>query len=73
MDEFKEVTNPYIFRSIENLYEKQKIRAYELHSKDVLYCDLKFMEKQRYYQELLLGQTVYLNGTVAARVTKVFK
>ena len=56
-------------------------RAHELHKEDVLYCNIKFMEEQRYYYELLLGQTIYFHTKdnnireegIAARVTKVFK
>lgn len=63
---------PDVFGKIEINNPCIGTRVYELHKQDVLYCNVEFMKEQKYYQELLLGQIVYLNG-VSAKVIKVFK
>ena len=82
MEEFKEITitDLYIFRNIEESEHKNN-RICELHSGDVIYCNTKFMEKQSYYYELILGDIIHLHSNkdnileegIASRVINVFK
>lgn len=64
-----------------NIKEMTRPRLHELRSGDELYCNTKFMEEQKYYYELNLGDIIYIHSCrnnileegVAARVIKVEK
>lgn len=40
--------------------ERMKERLYEIHSGDVLYCNVEFIKELGYPYELELGQTIYI-------------
>lgn len=57
---------------IKYIAEIQKERLCEVNSGDIVYCNSEFMKEFGYYQDLLLGQKVNLNGATS-QVVKVFK
>ena len=66
---------------MENNNNCEHVRVHQLHSGDVLYCNIEFMNYLGYPYELALGQNVYIypehNSIIAksitAKVTKVHK
>ena len=48
-------------------------RLYKVHNGYVLYCNKEWVQELGYDYDLLLGECIYVNGNITAKVIKVFR